>query len=218
MKQVCDVTSRCGLARACRNGSCGPCLEDGDCNTGENCGALDHCVRAELTECRSTSHCRDEETCVLSGYTPGGARGNEDLRSYCLPMKGGKDMVPNVQKAYDVPPALRNQLPRFSGEIAGRAKIAEMKCAGWTAAGLCISLAGCVVARHSASRDGGVDRDTDYGLGPAPGRRRYLQSGWSYRLSRMVLHEGNVSASVHRTSNWRLWCSQTWDVYIRVKQ
>jgi hypothetical protein len=82
----------CGLALACIDSECLPCASDEDCLDGEGC-ALDHCVLVDNLECRSRHDCPGDELCLLSGYTGGTARANEDMRAYCLGSSGGSDMT-----------------------------------------------------------------------------------------------------------------------------
>jgi hypothetical protein len=103
---LCDVSARCGLAMACREGRCGPCERDAHCDAGEVC-VLDHCVKQELASCRSRRDCREEEAlCILSGLSPG-ARGNETMRSLCLGAQGGQP----EQFEPPAPPPEPEQLP-----------------------------------------------------------------------------------------------------------
>jgi hypothetical protein len=60
---------------------------DSQCAAGEGC-VLDHCVRSERIGCRRASECAGDALCVLSGYTGGTARGNEDMSAYCLGSSG----------------------------------------------------------------------------------------------------------------------------------
>ena len=84
----CETTAHCSLAKACRNGRCGPCSVDADCLSHESC-VLDHCVPAPQVACRTRTDCTDErDLCVLNGYSEG-LRNNADLRSFCLPPQGG---------------------------------------------------------------------------------------------------------------------------------
>jgi hypothetical protein len=87
----CESSAGCGLARACVEGTCGPCVADSECAAGEGC-VLDHCVRTELIECRRAAECAADALCILSGYTGGTARGNEDMRAHCLSSSGGAAM------------------------------------------------------------------------------------------------------------------------------
>ncbi|MDD9947301.1 MAG: hypothetical protein OXU20_40050 [Myxococcales bacterium] len=84
----CETKSGCGLAMACLEGRCGPCSESGECAEGEAC-VLDHCLRAELVSCTSRRDCAADELCVLNGYSGGGARNNERMRSECMGLEGG---------------------------------------------------------------------------------------------------------------------------------
>jgi hypothetical protein len=83
----CDGPALCGLARACKNGKCGPCELDADCATGESC-VLDHCVRSENVGCRRRADCGPRSTCILSGYSAG-VRGNQNMRAYCVALESG---------------------------------------------------------------------------------------------------------------------------------
>lgn len=82
LQASCDVSSRCGLAMACRSGRCGPCGTDHECASGEAC-VLQHCLKAENVGCRSRSDCYDGALCLLNGYSPD-ARGNARTKSFCL--------------------------------------------------------------------------------------------------------------------------------------
>jgi hypothetical protein len=77
------------MARACVDGRCVGCREDGDCLAGEMC-VLDHCIRDENVGCLSRHDCAEgaEATCVLSGITSLDPRGNADMRSYCSATNG----------------------------------------------------------------------------------------------------------------------------------
>lgn len=78
----CDVSERCGMALACIDERCSPCSHDSHCGEGEVC-VLDHCAKAALVSCRSRRNCPSADLCILSGYTGGTPRGNEDMRAYC---------------------------------------------------------------------------------------------------------------------------------------
>lgn len=92
----CATSERCGLARACVGGRCIPCRADSECAVGEVC-VLAHCVISRLAACARDGDCR-EGTCVLTGLSAG-ARGNEDMRAICLPLRGPSGLAPT-----DVPP------------------------------------------------------------------------------------------------------------------
>lgn len=81
------------MALACIGGRCVPCTLDEDCAPGEAC-AMDHCVPHSAVACRSRWDCDDESLCVLSGYTAGRIRGNEEMRAYCLRPSGGTEQTP----------------------------------------------------------------------------------------------------------------------------
>jgi hypothetical protein len=85
----CLDSSPCGLARACIQGVCTACSVDSDCAAGESC-VLDHCVKNERVQCRSTKDCSDEGTCILSGYSSD-PRGNSDMSSRCIARLGGSN-------------------------------------------------------------------------------------------------------------------------------
>jgi hypothetical protein len=89
---ICDGEASCGLALACIDGLCGPCLADSDCAAGEAC-ALDHCVLETNLGCRSYTDCEEGSLCLLSGYSSG-YRGNHDMRAYCLSPNGGTPQRP----------------------------------------------------------------------------------------------------------------------------
>ena len=84
----CERADGCGLALACLDGTCGACTSDAQCAAGEGC-ALDHCMPAANVQCRTRSECGGDALCILSGITGGTARGNEDMRAYCLSPSGG---------------------------------------------------------------------------------------------------------------------------------
>ena len=81
----------CGMALACIDQECLPCESDAECMDGEGC-AMNHCVLLENIECRARADCDGEQLCLLSGYTGGTARANEDMRAYCLGSSGGSSM------------------------------------------------------------------------------------------------------------------------------
>lgn len=85
----CEVSSDCGMARACLNDKCVGCQQD-DCAIGEQC-VLQHCVISKLVGCKSNADCRDGAVCVLSGYTRNDPRGNSDMTSFCVDESGGVD-------------------------------------------------------------------------------------------------------------------------------
>lgn len=96
MMAVCAETARCGLAMSCRpTGTCGPCVHDADCASGELC-VLDHCLRRSLAHCRSRRDCATGALCVLSGYSSG-PRGNEETTADCIAGRGGTPQVPQTQ-------------------------------------------------------------------------------------------------------------------------
>jgi len=78
----CDIPEQCGVAMACIDGGCGPCTADDQCAATEGC-VLDHCVLTPNISCRTYLDCDAGELCVLSGYTGGMPRGNEDMLAYC---------------------------------------------------------------------------------------------------------------------------------------
>ncbi|AWV88284.1 hypothetical protein DN745_02585 [Bradymonas sediminis] len=57
-------------------------MTDRDCDGSEIC-ALEHCVKAEDTECQSKNDCAQDELCILSGYSTG-VRGNEEMTAKCI--------------------------------------------------------------------------------------------------------------------------------------
>lgn len=94
-QSYCDgKASSCGLAMACTDNRCGPCLEDSDCGLGESC-VLDHCIVSEQMECRSSADCGPGSLCVLSGYSAD-PRGNADTRSYCQTAFAGTSPSPDM--------------------------------------------------------------------------------------------------------------------------
>jgi hypothetical protein len=89
--QVCEVSAHCGDALACRDGRCGPCVDDGECEKGESC-VLDHCVLSNRVACRTREECRhlgDEALCILNGLTGGDPRANADTSAHCSSGVGG---------------------------------------------------------------------------------------------------------------------------------
>jgi hypothetical protein len=60
---------------------------------GESC-VLDHCIRSELADCRTRRDCRNDELCVLSGYSSD-PRGNARMRAECLAPAGGREEAIN---------------------------------------------------------------------------------------------------------------------------
>jgi len=104
----CDGPDLCGMARACRNGRCGPCEFDAECGSGESC-VLDHCVRSASVSCRRSADCGAGSVCVLSGYSSG-VRGNEGMRAYCLAIESGASQLPPAPES---PPTkdTRSHLP-----------------------------------------------------------------------------------------------------------
>lgn len=84
----CRKSEDCGLALACRDGQCAPCVVDSHCSPGESC-VLDHCVTTENVACTTYADCGDA-LCVLSGYsaTP---RGNDGMRAFCRGSSGGSN-------------------------------------------------------------------------------------------------------------------------------
>lgn len=87
----CSQEGVCSMARACVQGQCSGCTEDAQCGQGEAC-VMDHCVLENHVECRRAADCGDAESkCVLSGVTAGDARGNAEMRAYCLSPWGGQE-------------------------------------------------------------------------------------------------------------------------------
>jgi hypothetical protein len=82
----CDTSARCGLAMACLRETCGPCVADSECSSGEVC-VLDHCVLRERAECKSRRECPGDALCTLSGYSSD-PRGNRELVAQCTPTSG----------------------------------------------------------------------------------------------------------------------------------
>jgi len=91
---ICAGGQSCGLALACKDSRCGPCLSDDECAEGEVC-VLDHCVLEDAVGCTSRQDCEDGSLCALSGYTAG-LRGNEDMRAFCLATSGGTPQSPEA--------------------------------------------------------------------------------------------------------------------------
>ena len=92
----CEEPAGCGMARACKDGRCGPCEADSDCASGEGC-VLDHCLKRSNIACHRKVECGDGSSCVLSGYS-NGTRGNEDMRAYCLKLASGAGRLPPREK------------------------------------------------------------------------------------------------------------------------
>jgi hypothetical protein len=101
MQATCGTADGCGLAMACHGERCGPCAADSECASGEIC-VLEHCLRRELANCRSSGDCGGEERCLLSGYSSD-PRGNADLRAICLEDRGGRIEVPEERRWSPVP-------------------------------------------------------------------------------------------------------------------
>lgn len=81
----------CTNARACVDGMCVPCLEDGECLTHETC-VLGHCLLPDLADCHTRMDCEEDDAlCALTSITQWDPRGNSDLRSYCLSPWGGEE-------------------------------------------------------------------------------------------------------------------------------
>jgi hypothetical protein len=97
----------CGMARACIEGLCSACQRDDQCLDGEGC-VLDHCVKAERIQCRSTRQCGSNAFCVLTGYSSD-VRGNADMSARCISRASGGS------KARTVP------LPASEGDLGARA-------------------------------------------------------------------------------------------------
>lgn len=85
-RAFCQSTSNCGLAASCRNGLCGPCVDDAECAPAEVC-VLDHCILRANTGCRSRRECSLNHLCILSGYSAD-PRNNSDLKSQCSDPRG----------------------------------------------------------------------------------------------------------------------------------
>jgi hypothetical protein len=103
----CESESGCGLAMACIAGQCAACSADAECAGGEAC-VLQHCLRAELASCATRHDCAPGELCILSGYSGGGTRNNERMRSECIPPVGGvAQRAGEHAGAYDAPPEAR---------------------------------------------------------------------------------------------------------------
>jgi hypothetical protein len=105
----CDGPGLCGMARACKNGRCGPCEFDAECAPGESC-VLDHCVLSANVRCRRRADCEPRSSCVLSGYS-GGVRGNQDMRAYCVAPESGADRPPRASPEGPPPKDPRARLP-----------------------------------------------------------------------------------------------------------
>jgi hypothetical protein len=116
----CESSAGCGLGRACRQGKCEACVQDNDCAQGEAC-VLDHCVVRALAACRGRADCAAGQLCVLSGYS-NQARGNEDMRAYCLDPASGTGSVPGPAEAAPDP---RTRLP--DDDLLDRAREAARK-------------------------------------------------------------------------------------------
>jgi|SRR5690554_28565 len=95
----CSESANCGLARACIDGKCGPCMSDHDCNVSEIC-VLEHCVNAEDVECQSKNDCAEGELCILSGYSTD-VRNNEDMTAKCKAPSGGNGLSEEEAQAIE---------------------------------------------------------------------------------------------------------------------
>lgn len=117
----CNSSAGCGLARACLGNRCMPCERDEHCANGEAC-VLQHCIAADLVECRHTAECGADSKCILSGYSRE-PRGNEGTRSYCNSKFSGTEMVPR-----DPLPKRQGPLPPLETEgLVGAARAAAAK-------------------------------------------------------------------------------------------
>jgi len=107
----CERSSDCGLARACRQGHCGPCAQDAECAAGERC-ALDHCLPGANVRCRSRRECQSGDVCILTGLSSD-PRNNAGLFAAC-----GRDVRPPEQHWTPPPsdPEARVQNPAVDGE------------------------------------------------------------------------------------------------------
>jgi hypothetical protein len=114
----CETSAGCGLGRACKAGRCTACAADADCADGEAC-ALDHCVVRALAACRTRTDCGAGQLCVLSGYSSL-ARGNEDMRAYCLDPASGAGSLPPAPEVVADP---RTHLP--DDDLIARARAAR---------------------------------------------------------------------------------------------
>lgn len=94
---VCGAADGCGLAMACHDAVCGPCTQDSECASGEQC-VLDHCVESRNVSCTTAWDCRADELCVLSGYSSD-IRGNRDMLAFCQSSAGGEE----IESAAEVP-------------------------------------------------------------------------------------------------------------------
>jgi hypothetical protein len=118
----CDGPGLCGMALACKNGRCGPCEFDAECGPGESC-VLDHCLRSANVRCHRTADCGPQSTCILSGYSTG-ARGNADMRAYCLALESGAGQSAPAP-AGPPPKDLRQNLP--NDDLLGAANKARQQ-------------------------------------------------------------------------------------------
>jgi hypothetical protein len=91
----CSSASDCPAGLACKDGVCGPCVEQcvildsgstcrggGECAAGESCAA-DTCVPDANVTCRSFSDCGPDRVCAVSGVDWTQGRGNASTRSFC---------------------------------------------------------------------------------------------------------------------------------------
>src|SRR5690606_14448745 len=85
----------CGMARACVDDLCTPCIADGECLASELC-VLGVCLVQELVGCQSSADCLQGEVCMMSGFTPLDDRNNRDLKSKCVRDHWNEDLEDRV--------------------------------------------------------------------------------------------------------------------------
>jgi hypothetical protein len=119
----CARASDCARARACRDGSCGPCLSDEDCSEGESC-VLDQCLIAAQSQCRTRRDCSAGEKCMI--YRSGSnaftdPRGNQFLIAECTDRNRLRSL-PQVDKPeINAPPPL--PFPAPESDVVGLTEV-----------------------------------------------------------------------------------------------
>lgn len=105
----CRVEHSCGLALACIEERCGPCVRDDQCENGEAC-VLDHCLLRSNVHCRRASDCPNDDLCILTGISDD-PRGNGDMNAICSAqyVAKGTERDPQTQRR-PLPPLHRELL------------------------------------------------------------------------------------------------------------